>query len=72
MGDFIRKIDYLNAKDSNDYEDSGDNPSNQLLEVERQCEDITFDELKVTLIHRIWAASSEKMCKMCKFISSCA
>ena len=47
MGAFIRQIDYLNAKDGNDYENSDDNPGNQLIDVENQCKDISFDELKV-------------------------
>lgn len=47
LGDFIRRIDYFNAKNGNDYENSEDNPSNQLIEIEKHCGDITFDELKV-------------------------
>ena len=49
MGDFIRKIDFLKAKDSGDYEDSDDNPSNQLTNMERQYEDMSFDDFKVNM-----------------------
>ncbi|XP_060592919.1 uncharacterized protein LOC132747533 [Ruditapes philippinarum] len=37
LGAFIRNINYLSAKDGNDYEDSNENPSNQLIDYERLC-----------------------------------
>ena len=44
LGDFIRKTDYLKAKKN--YEDSADNPCNQLNDIQRKCND-TLEELKV-------------------------
>ena len=48
IGAFIRKIDYLNAKDRNDYENSDDYPGRQLNKLEDSCrEDMSFEDFKV-------------------------
>ncbi|KAL4227940.1 hypothetical protein ACF0H5_013379 [Mactra antiquata] len=58
FGKYIRSIDYLGAK--GEYEDSDEDPSNQLIEYERQCnqdDTFSFDELQDA-----HAAFREKVC----------